>query len=417
MIDTIARGLALQARSGSVTQGRFDRIGRALSRGALRNPVDLGDSPALATITPKAIGSGTAGLTQAFNQYSRPALFSWFGGVATYRADFPGWSAPVVTRRTGGNFTATQTCLAQRFSFLTDAVSMDAVTNFASYRVLVNGQYVGKTVRTDGLTSGGYNRLNIALGDTTRQLRRIDIEVQFANAWFGGNSTNTLQTVYIGPNDTIVPLDTSRALCIAVVGDSFTSSTGASWCHNGWAVTLGYLLGGIDADVRQIAIGGTGYVADASSPGPQQYTFLQHIQDLAQATFDLVIFAGGINDSAASGVQPAALATIQAARALQPAAPFVVLGSWASSAGPSAGVLATEAAIQAAVRQFADPGTVFVPVSGDPAGAWIGAANGPVINGPSVGGMDGVHPGDVGHLYLARRGNAAIRTALLALGI
>lgn len=415
-VDVAARGLAASAKAGLATSVALGRITRIMSRASARNPIDLAEGgSALATVTPKAIASRTSGLTQAINQASKPALFRWHGGVATYNAATTGWRAPVVSQRTGGNFTATQNALSQRFSFMTDAASADVVTFVSRYRVLVNGQYVGKAVRSDGLTAGGYNILNIATTDTSRQLRRFDIELVGGDANIGGTPSNSVPSLYLGPNDTLVPIDTSDCLRIAVIGDSFSSSTGASWNHLGWAVQLGYLLGGIEADVRQIAIGGTGYVNDATSPGPRQYSFIQHIGDLAQADFDIVIFAGGINDSLMAGAQSAALSTFQAARALQPDALFVVMGAWCGAGGATAALLATEAAIQAATVQWGDALTVFVPVSGDPVGAWIGTSNAPVINASGAAGggnPDGTHPGDVGHLYLARRANAAIRSAL-----
>lgn len=394
------------------------RLSRILGKAAVRNPVDLAEGGAgLATLTPKAYASGTAGLTQALSYYTRPDLFQFSGGTPLYAPSMTGFAAWPVTRVSGGNWPsdATKNILGQRFSFLTDAVSLDLILYTTAYRVLIDGVYVSKTVRTDGITSGGHNRLNIATTDTTRKLRRFDIELD-RSSFIGGSSNGVLKTIYIGPNDTIVPIDTADKLTIAVYGDSFTEGTAASWQHLGWAPMLGYLLGGVDIDVRQIAIGNTGYVADASAA---QTAFLGHISDLSQAAFDLVIMAGGVNDSGLSGVQAAALAFFHSVRTLQPYALVPVLGPWCSYTGPSAGVIAVDAAVSAAVAAWGDPRAMYIPVSPDATYGWITAANGPVINqsGAAGGGSpDNIHPGNVGHEYLARRASAAIRSALRSNG-
>lgn len=395
---------------GSAVRTRT-RIGRCLALAAQRNPVDLAEDNTLATITPKALGSGTAGLTQGFNLVGGPSLFAISGGVATSN-DGSNYGFPCVSVQSSGNFNSTKNGNQARLGIYTDAVSMDFVCSLVStkYRVLVNGQYVGKTVRTDGL--GGTNRLNVALGDTSRKLRRVDIEIigDADNTFWG---TSGIATVFVGANDTLMPPDTSNRLKIAIVGDSFTAGAGASFVHNAYGVLLGYLLGGVDVDVRLLALGGTGWV---NSGAANYYNFGQRSSDLSQTAFDMVIFAGGFNDtSLLSSIQANVVSTLTSARTLLPNALFVVLGSWAGYTGPSSDILTAEANISAGVTQFADANTVFVPVSADTAGAWINSANGVVINksGASGGGSpDNTHPGDVGHAYLARRANAAIRTAL-----
>jgi hypothetical protein len=132
----------------------------------------------------------------------------------------------------------------------------------------------------------------------------------------------------------------------------------------------------------------------------------------------LLIVGSGNDDSfAASTLQADALATFQAYRAALPTVLVIVLGVDAGSTGPSAGRLATEAAVKAAFTAWADPNSYFIPVSNDPAGSWfsgtgyVGATTG--TGNRDRYGQDGAHPNDAGHLFRGRRIADAIRSLVL----
>jgi len=397
-----------------VRNANLEKIRRVSSKAEAANPLTLPEGGlGLATITPKAFASPTAGLTQAV-YFSRnyPEYGILRGGVVEGKSNgFGTWSA---SHRSGGNFSSTKNNIATRYSWYTDSINQDLYTLFDKYRLLIDGQYVGKTVRTDGLTSGGFNILNIQTTDTTRKMRRFDIEIT-GNGLIGGLESATLTTFKLGPNDSIAPVPTVDMLRIAVLGDSFSASTGASFNALGWAYDLGYRLAGIDADVHSCSIGGTGFINTSSSP--TQYTALERITqgDLSHFDYDIVITALGINDSGLSGIQAAALSTFQAIRAAQPNALVIVLGAWCGQTGPSANLLLAEQAIQAAFTQWADVNSRFIPVSPTAPRAWISPSTGVVISQPDApggGSPDGTHPGNVGHSILGDRAAAAIRSSL-----
>jgi hypothetical protein len=79
-------------------------------------------------------------------------------------------------------------------------------------------------------------------------------------------------------------------------------------------------------------------------------------------------------------------------------------------------VTAAETAIQAAVTEFNDPYTAFIPCTNDTAGPWLfGTGNtvSPIGDGNAdlYIGSDGSHPNDAGHSYLGRMCALGIRRA------
>jgi hypothetical protein len=161
-----------------------------------------------------------------------------------------------------------------------------------------------------------------------------------------------------------------------------------------WSQRVGEMLGW--SDVWNLAQGGTGYV----NPGPSgSSTFVELASEATSNGCNLVLFWGGLNDAyyADSQIQSAALKTFQSIRAGLPNAPIVVFGLYPASSGPSATVIGVENAIHAAVTQFDDPLTYFVPVSTDPAGPWV-YGTGTVVNPAGNGNADicvsndGAHP-------------------------
>lgn len=423
-----ARAAELQAGMIAASVTAPDPVARASSRilsilaaSAANNPVLLPENGALATTTQVPFGNRNAAHTRAWSITDNPSVFSFSGGVPTYKASSTGFMLPCVTLASGGNFTTTRSASLQRmsFGFLGDSLSLALLGS--PYRVLINGQYVSKTPQTH--TTGTYNLVEITLPKIDDY--RIDIEVS-ANAVFGSNPPG-LATLWAKPSATVYALDQSQRLRVAVYADSFGNAVGADFPHNGFAAIMGYLLGGINVDTVAIAIGGTGYRSDRSG---EQLTFQQHVSDLAQGSFDIVMPAGGINDGSSSPAEltVASQSFFAAARGVQPNALIVALGAWNGSIGPTATTIAQEQAIQAAVANLVSAGDqrmAFVPVQTDPLisgqpslSGWIDNRGSALINAsgaPGGGSPDGTHPGNVGHKNLGTRSAGKARSAIRAL--
>jgi lysophospholipase L1-like esterase len=182
------------------------------------------------------------------------------------------------------------------------------------------------------------------------------------------------------------------------------------------AQQVGYLLGW--SDVWNDGIGGTGYVTSGGN-----YTYPQRITyDVTPWNPNIVLFLGSINDVGASGIQAAALSAFQQVRAGLPNVPIIVCGIPPDSGnnGGSTNITNSEAAIQAAVTQFGDPNTFFIPINNDPAGAWIKGTG--KVTGTNGSGnadayisSDGVHPTDWGRLYVARKLAIAIQNVFASI--
>ena len=204
------------------------------------------------------------------------------------------------------------------------------------------------------------------------------------------------------------PIDTSDAVHVAMIGDSYVQGSAATAKGDGVAMQLGDWLG---AHMHACGSGGTGWATTVN------YRFDQRIAngDLALSYYppDVIFTMGSYNDRAAAAatITANALAGLVSARAQYPDVPIIVFGVCPGSSGPSSGspsILQAEAAVQAAVAQFADPFCAFVPVSTDPNGAWV---SGTGKAGTTTGAgnsdwattSDGIHPSDEGCAMIGRR--------------
>jgi lysophospholipase L1-like esterase len=251
-------------------------------------------------------------------------------------------------------------------------------------------------------------------GNLSRQNRRITFE---------GSGLLTFYGVNTAALDTVRPWADPDSLRVAVTGDSYSEGQGTAVPgNNAWSRTLGRLMGW--ADTRQVAVGSTGYIANAtgtrSNISQQVANWLTVNTDLA--TFDAVVFAGGYNDAenfTPAAIEAAVLLALQNARALLPAAVFFVFGSFSGGRGPDAATIACEVAIQAAVIAFADSLTYFIPVSTDTPPWFTGTGYQGATNGSGNSDYyvftDNTHPNETGHGYLARLAAKAIRNTLSGL--
>lgn len=266
-------------------------------------------------------------------------------------------------------------------------ISGAGVVNF-----IVDGQYLTLSPPTPGISGTMYVVLDFTRAGG-RKPRNIILEAQ--NTDFVSAQVLPTEGFYKPGGDV------SR---VAIVGDSFTAAGGMIPRSNGYAQILADLLG--IRDIWNLGVGSTGYLADSSGT---QLTFRGRISDLVAAAPDLIILAGGRNDSVYTSDELTTecllyFAEIRAQSALKHV-PIIVLGSFTSGVTDFA---ATETAIFAAVTTFNDALMYVIPDATNVNGAWItgsgntsattGVGNADVYIGP-----DGVHPNNLGHFFLGSR--------------
>jgi lysophospholipase L1-like esterase len=244
-------------------------------------------------------------------------------------------------------------------------VSADAGTA-ASYGLLflVNGQYVSKSPLS--VSAAGLNYYKLDFGGV-RSSRTITVL---------GSAQAAIIAAYVDNFSKIGAPDRSPdQITVLSTGDSYSEGTGATIAQWSWTKKLGRMMGW--ADVRQVAVGGTGYISLGSNA---QIKIRDQIDnwpivnsDLVDAagkmtTVDVVTLAAGYNDrNYGAQIQAEALYDMQKIRAVCPNALIVVFGTWSGLYDNDATMLANEASIKAAFTAWADPHSLFVPVSSDAA--------------------------------------------------
>lgn len=177
---------------------------------------------------------------------------------------------------------------------------------------------------------------------------------------------------------------------IAVIGDSYTGGSDMGGKYpNGWTshVAVAVEADGITARWAKEGAGGSGYVAT----GERDITFPELVPAVVGPGTDVLVVFGSRNDDAGTGIGDAAAATYGAARAIAPGVDLLVIGPpWVDGDVPD-----DLFANRDAVRGAADAaGAVFV----DPlAEGWFTGDAETLI------GVDGVHPTNDGHEYMAER--------------
>lgn len=292
-----------------------------------------------------------------------------------------------------------------RWEFVTDSiypvVRIFSVAASSSFRVIVNGQYVSPTPVISTLPAWQVLLLDFsAVGG--RAMRTIEIEAQ-SNSYFVG--------VDVASNEGVYSPGGAQQLAVVATGDSITASAGAAYIYDGYLQILCDNLG--VRNCISTAIGGTGYIATATSG-----TALSRISDVISAVAaypnSIVVDGNGINDTPFGGpaIQAACLAYMQALRAaLGPNVPIVELGVIAASNGGAswAAGLAAENAKKAAVAQMNDPLIFFLPSITAPGGSmFTGTSNdtapsGVGNSGVYVNGLSLPHPNTLGHAFLGRQ--------------
>lgn len=430
--DPVARGLSARAKVAARARAQDDRLKRAAQRAAASNP-ETADVASGVTMTVSS--SADATLTNVYAAGPNAALFLTTGGKATAVGGtgnnqylyFPVASiAPATSGNLAGVLPSTPDYNAWGWSagFETDSDRVEIRLNTCAtclFRIQVDGHYVTKS-GTNGLNYVAYVVLDFA---GSRKPRTITIE---------GSDTNGLRGVAVQPTSNIWRPDNGADRIVALAtGDSYSEGQGAtSPGLFGWPKVLGRLMGW--TDVRQVAVGGTGYINPAAGLGRSKISaqigrWLTVNSDLKANDIDVVTVAAGYNDYGSIGgvtytpedIATQALADWRAIRTLLPRTLIVVLGPYSGTRGPDARTLAIEAALQARFAQWADANALFVPVDGSGGGTpWIfgtgrvGATKGNGNADVAIS-ADGIHPSDAGHMIYARRTATAIRAWLSAI--
>ena len=187
---------------------------------------------------------------------------------------------------------------------------------------------------------------------------------------------------------------------VAVIGDSYTTGTDEgglgpnSWTARAWQ-TLAQRGVRIEADVA--AEGKAGYAV----PGDHGSIFEDLTARVVKPDDALVVFFGSRNDE---GVDPGLLAeraraTLLMALRFAPTARFLVIGPPWPTADVPVSLLMIRDVLNATARAA---GAAFVDPIGD---RWF-------VDRPDLIGVDGVHPNDAGHEYLADKIAPLIRMQL-----
>ncbi len=299
------------------------------------------------------------------------------------------------------------------YKFGTDApkvqVRMAAAATNSLIRVRVDGRYVN-LVGHDLVTN---TWLNIDFGGV-RQPRLIEIETHNLNILFYIRLDE--QSAIWNPT----PVD---ALSVIRYGDSHTEGAGNGsnppiqrWLTN--SRIYADLIGAWD--FRIASVRSSGYVHTGSSGVLATIGQTMDLSISAKA-YDIVEFAGGFNDTGKvySQVYAAALAAWKKARAAQPNALIVVWGIWGAATGPSAGVIGLETGLKAQFAAWADPFSIFVPVSSVPEPWETGTGNVNAPNGTGNAdtnvGPDALHATVAGHAYRGGRQNGGLRDGITAM--
>jgi lysophospholipase L1-like esterase len=237
-----------------------------------------------------------------------------------------------------------------------------------SFLVKVNDEYITLTaqaVPNDG--AGYYYYINFA----SAALRRI--EFIGYNSLFGGVMTAATDSVYPAP---------VRGPRTIIVGDSFTEGSGVSTSNvNGFVQLFADAMGW--DDVWGSGVGATGYLA---APGGK-LTFRQRVAaDVYAYSPDVVIIAGGRNDTASTAAAVGAEAELLFAdiRSNLPSALLIVTSPfW--QAGPQthdAGLIAMRDAIRTAAT---NNGGLFVDLLEMPVNPELTLGTATLHNSPSAG--------------------------------
>lgn len=283
-----------------------------------------------------------------------------------------------------GNITATLSGYSHRQVIRTNAARMAWRSRGLSaplgYRFIVDGEYVNK-VKT---VTPGTGREYIVLDFGSSAWRTLIIETE---------QNGGIEGFHIAPGDLVELPTLPTDLGGIVIGDSFTSDTGATFASDGYSAVCSDYLG--LPMLWGSGAGGSGYVSDQGGTSQTLADRLtpdieRYISVWGQPA--LIGIAVGLNDIGLSGIEAAATAAFAAIRALAPGAAVFVVGPW-DTAAPGA-----------PVANYAACKTAIVRAVGTQDGFWFIDMEGVTYSKSDV-----THPDTAGHATLGVWINDQIR--------
>ncbi len=346
-------------------------------------------------------------------------------GVFRFRGGVPVWNTVNnhgIKFREGHSGTALTTCfgVSTLIEFLLDApqlwIRFD--NGAGGFKLIVDDQYVSAIKTVPGSTN-----IYVLIDFTAaggRKMRKIGIDIE----------SNVLGIHSIGmlPIDTLLPVGEGDEVNGGLIGDSFSTGTGAASQTDAYSKVL---AAAFDMNMQVCGVGGTGWVNTSGGTQPTAaqviYNLLPGVTWTTDSNYqsqpleifkpkDCFFFNHGFNDqgipdTAAVLSIPKMLDGIAQVRAVHPTAPIFVFGLeavWgakpAYAAYPNA--LAYEIALLNAAANTGDPNVIPVPMMTDSAGPVLwgtGNSGAPTGDGNSDvmrDGTNGVHPPAIGHITL-----------------
>lgn len=184
------------------------------------------------------------------------------------------------------------------------------------YQILVDGQLITSASAVLAPTGSGLSPSRTLIDFGTRARRHIVIFGLFFG--FAG--------LTVGPTDTLEPYDLSGVPFVSCLTDSYGTSPSNNFIQGGPFWNAAQRLG-----FRRFAIspgGGSGYVTG----GTGSKLFSDRLSNVVVGTPDMVMVAGGINDST-TGLQAAATSLFAGIRSALPSAVLAVFGPWTPNSG------------------------------------------------------------------------------------
>lgn len=303
-------------------------------------------------------------------------IVSWFGGVmelnpnAGPMVDIRGPNASVLGTDPAQPGAFFNTAVSGKIQFMTDSrkivlASINAVfAGAGGVTVEINGKRVqeGVIVPSSTLNPGGL------LIDTTT----LDLPVGMFFVTIRSNAGFSLvaRTIYIEPGATIVPV--TSPLKIAVEGDSLTQGGNGTPYAPGkdWVSQVFERIGIPNA--CNMAVGGTGFI---SNNGNAKTNHIQRIERFTSLNADVYILAGNHNDDTYTSAErkAAVLNYLKSLRQRQPDSMIIVFGNTTlrdDATGVGSNQYNAELDLKAAVTEFRDPNTYFIPILTSTSGSW-----------------------------------------------
>jgi hypothetical protein len=222
--------------------------------------------------------------------------------------------------------------------------------------IKVNGQFLSE--------AGGinYKGAEIPAGAYLLDLTTFPPGNKVIEIMFNDNPTSNGTFAFaVGDDEFVYPLELSNAFKIALEGDSITdmSSFSPLDIQARPETILGEWLG--CQNIYNNCIGGSGLISTNSGT---RTNFIQRLPDIVSFGPDLLIVNGCYNDSgsSAAAITAAAVAYLTEVRRVMPRCTIAVTGSHLLAGSSITTWTTMENALLAAVNQFADDNTFFIPI-------------------------------------------------------